>query len=187
MVAELILGQQAGSTSNSGWHMDGWVRWLEGLREGYKRRMQDMCTALEEEQHVLSVDINDNDNSHAEEDNEWECIERTPMYDFSWPAGGMFVWLRVHLENHPLHGRYAEARLARALWVLLTREPYLCLLGPGALFAPDEEVAGRAASFFRLCFAAMPAEEVRGVTRRVTDGIRAFWQVKDLEGLEDVD
>ncbi|PLB42304.1 putative aromatic amino acid aminotransferase [Aspergillus candidus] len=187
MVAELILGQQAGSTSSSsGWHMDGWVRWLEGLREGYQRRMQDMCTALEEGQHILSVDINDNAVTDTEEDNEWECIERTPMYEFSRPAGGMFVWLRVRLENHPLHGKYAEARLTRALWVMLTREPYLCLLGPGTMFAPDEAVVEKAASFFRLCFAAMPAEEVEGVTRRVTDGMKAFWQVKDLEGLEDV-
>lgn len=183
MVAELILGQQAGGTSR-GWHMDGWVRWLEGLREGYKRRMRDMCTVLDEGKHILSVDVHDDSDSNIEEDSEWESIERIPMYDFSWPAGGMFVWLRVRLDNHPLRGRYAVERLARALWVLLTREPFLCLLGPGALFAPSEEVLGRAAAFFRLCFAAMPAEEVVGVTRRVTDGMRAFWRLKDLEGLE---
>ena len=57
LVAELLIGPNSadhtskpgkGETQPEGWKMDGWIRWLEGLRGNYERRMQVMCEALEE-------------------------------------------------------------------------------------------------------------------------------------------
>ncbi|RAH80586.1 aromatic amino acid aminotransferase [Aspergillus japonicus CBS 114.51] len=190
MVAELIVGQQVDSdTSSNGkskgkgkpraWQMDGWVRWLEGLRASYEQRMRDMCTVLEEGKYLVDTDEAD-PNAGT-----WEVLDKVQMYDFTWPTGGMFVWLKVSVETHPLLQRYGAERLSKALWLQLMEKPYLCLMSPGSLFAPTPAALIRSQQYFRLCFAAMPAEEVAGITRRLVDGFRAFWRRKDLDGLED--
>lgn len=60
MVAELLIGpdhkevyeamkkrNRQGEVYNEGWKMDGWVRWLDGLRGNYERRMRVMAEVLE--------------------------------------------------------------------------------------------------------------------------------------------
>ncbi|KAL4804927.1 pyridoxal phosphate-dependent transferase [Aspergillus unguis] len=195
MIAELILGQQvddepAASRKGSDpkpWKMDGWVRWLEGLRAGYESRMQHMCTGLEEGKFAV-IDSNSLSGALSSDEDTWEVVDKVQMYDFSWPTGGMFVWLKVNYENHPLRQQYKPERLAKALWNHLMQKPHLCLLGPGAMFSPTEEVQTlRGYQYFRLCFAAVPADDVTPITQRVVDGFRTFWQRKDLDGLEDDD
>ncbi|KAE8380773.1 aromatic amino acid aminotransferase [Aspergillus bertholletiae] len=186
MVAQLILGQQTennsakSSKNGHSWQMDGWVRWLEGLRGGYERRMQDMCGTLEEGRYIIATDIGLDSSSEES----WEVVDKVQMYDFSWPTGGMFVWIKLRLDTHPLQGRYDPARLSKALWVHLTQKPYLCLLGPGELFAPSQEALDRSWQYCRLCFAAMPEADVKGITVRLVDGFRAFWKRTNLDGLE---
>ncbi|KAL3460028.1 pyridoxal phosphate-dependent transferase [Aspergillus heterothallicus] len=193
MVAELILGQQVddnsvGSSSKEkapkeGWQMDGWVRWLEGLRAGYEHRMQQMCIRLEEGQYTT---IDAATHSEHEEDS-WEILDKVQMFDFSWPTGGMFIWIKVCYDTHPLRAKYAPERLAKAMWVHFTHKPHLCLLGPGTMFSPTEETQRRGWQYLRLCFAAMPEDDVVPVSERLVEGFRAFWQRKDLDGLEDED
>lgn len=178
MVAELLLGQQPDtpSTSEESWKMAGWVRWLQSLRTGYERRMQVMCRVLDEGKYLIH-------DSNAEEIDTWEVIDKVPMYDFVWPAGGMFVWVKVCFETHPLRSKYHLEKLSKALWVHLTRKPYLCLVGPGSLFASTEQAMEESLEYMRLCFAPMAEEEVEDVSRRLVKGFRAFWQRKDLDGL----
>ncbi|PWY74785.1 aromatic amino acid aminotransferase [Aspergillus eucalypticola CBS 122712] len=200
MVAELIVGQQsedgqnaAGASKNKSrkseqaWQMDGWVRWLEGLRAGYEQRMQTMCTILEEGKYLIDSDSawDDAPQPMADDGSAWEVLDKMQMYEFSWPTGGMFVWVKVCIETHPLLEKYGSERLIQALWLHLMQKPYLCLSGPGTMFAPTQELLGRAQGYYRLCFAAMPAEDVSGITRRLVDGFRAFWQRKNLDGLDD--
>jgi DNA-binding transcriptional MocR family regulator len=192
MVAQLILGQQVDSDSGDskksdrGWQMDGWVRWLEGLRGGYERRMQAMCSILEEGKYLIDTDAGLR-RSQPHEESAWEVVDKVQMYDFDWPTGGMFVWIKIRLDTHPLHGKYEPARLSKALWAHLTQKPYLCLLGPGSIFAPSQETRDRSWQYYRLCFAAMPEAEVGSITVRLVDGFRAFWQRTNLDGLEDDD
>ncbi|KAE8353130.1 aromatic amino acid aminotransferase [Aspergillus coremiiformis] len=188
MVANLILGQQPdnesanSSQSNHSWQMDGWVRWLEGLRGGYERRMQSMCSNLEEGKYYIATDTGLQGSGFGDEG--WESIEKVPMYDFTWPTGGMFVWIKLRLDTHPLHGKYEPTRLSNALWVHLMQKPYLCLLGPGRLFAPSQGPLDRSWQYCRLCFAAIPEADVKGITVRLVNGFQAFWQRTDLDGLE---
>ncbi|KAL4886215.1 pyridoxal phosphate-dependent transferase [Aspergillus karnatakaensis] len=191
MVADLILGQQVDDNSTTphkstpqGWQMHGWVRWLEGLRAGYEHRMQQMCKTLEEGKYTTIEAESTQIESETEEES-WEILDKVQIYDFTWPAGGMFVWVKVNFESHPLYKKYGSERLSKALWTQLTKKPYLCLIGPGTMFAPTKEIQARAHPFFRLCFAAMPVDDVVPVSERVIEGFRAFWQRKDLDGLED--
>ncbi|KAL4903379.1 hypothetical protein BDW74DRAFT_156269 [Aspergillus multicolor] len=195
MVAELILGQQLDDKSivsqkrrgtEKAWQMDGWVRWLEGLRAGYEYRMQQMCSGLEEGKYIaLDTQQRDEVVSSENDKDAWEVLDKVQMYDFAWPTGGMFVWVKMNYESHPLFAKYGSAKLAKALWVHFTQKPHLCLLGPGTMFSPTPEVLARGHQYFRLCFAAMPAEDVAPITRRLVDGFSAFWQRKNLDGLED--
>ncbi|KAB8274246.1 pyridoxal phosphate-dependent transferase [Aspergillus minisclerotigenes] len=185
LVAKLILGQQTdhkstnSNKSDRSWQMDGWVRWLEGLRGGYERCMQDMCSTLEEGRYIIASEAGLESSEES-----WEVVDKVQMYDFTWPTGGMFVWIKLRLDTHPLHGRYDPARLSKALWVHLMQKPHLCLLGPGDLFAPSQETLDRSWQYYRLCFAAMPEADVKDITVRLVDGFRAFWKKTDLNGLE---
>ncbi|KAL6233946.1 hypothetical protein BDW75DRAFT_213749 [Aspergillus navahoensis] len=197
MVAELILGQQMDGKSvapqkrndtEKAWQLDGWVRWLEGLRAGYEYRMQQMCSGLEEGKYIaLDTQRSDEFSLSGNDEESWEVLDKVQMYDFAWPTGGMFVWVKVNYESHPLRQKYGPERLAKALWVHFTQKPQLCLLGPGTMFSPTDEIQARGYQYFRLCFAAMPADDVVPITQRMVEGFRTFWQRKNLDGLENDD
>lgn len=195
MVAELLLGQPDHSTragSEHPWGMDGWVRWLEGLRSGYERRMQAMCQILDDGKYIITDNTNANTNTnthHPDTDSDaeidtWEVLTKTQLYDFTYPTGGMFVWIKINFDSHRLRHQYQVTKLSKALWTHLTRKPYLCLVGPGGMFASTGKAAQAAPSYMRLCFAAMDEREVVDVSRRVVEGFRAFWERKDLDGLD---
>ena len=139
MIAQLVMGPDGslppaertgffGSSSASkqqqqkGWKVDGWVRWLEGLRGNYERRMQTMCHILDEgkylvktgrrpslEGHLADLNLsstNGADDPDADADSEWRMITRSsPLYTFLWPRGGMFIWLQMEFSSHPLAAR----------------------------------------------------------------------------------
>ncbi|KAK6609321.1 aromatic amino acid aminotransferase [Botrytis cinerea] len=171
MIAELVMGPQAASADFSkksrseqlaftGWKTDGWVRWLEGLRGTYERRMNRMCAALEDGRYLVKQGT-----SKAISDSEWAVITKTKMYSFDWPRGGMFS--AVDFPNHETH---------------------LVLSAPGTIFSPTPEIAEeRGWQYFRLCFAAVEEEEVEKSSLRFAEAVRAFWMIKKKEDLDDID
>ncbi|KAK5694653.1 hypothetical protein LTR97_009243 [Elasticomyces elasticus] len=211
LIAELVLGPdheglQKTTSKNGkggkgavaegeGWKADGWVRWLEGLRGNYERRMHNMSTILENGKYLVKSGRRGSLTADAEED-EWAVVEKTQIYSFDWPVGGMFIWLRIAFENHPLFKVYEKheegpARLAKALWVFWTTKPYLVLVSPGAIFSPTPEIRDRDGwRYFRLCFAAINEEDLGPTSKRLVDGANAFFRIKDkkvIEGLLDED
>jgi DNA-binding transcriptional MocR family regulator len=191
MVAEVLLGQGAsilkrGSTDDAGWQMDGWVRWLEGLRGEYERRMRDMCTILEEGRSVI-LDSPAAQRRRASNDlSEWAMINKVPMYEFVWPMAGMFVWLKIRFDTHPLLAKYGSEEVCKKLWLFLMKKPFLSLVAPGQAFAPTPEVMGKAYQYFRLCFAPMAVDTVADATQHVVAGFRAFWQLKNFDDIEEL-
>lgn len=189
MIAELIIGPhdksdggRGGAKDGSGWKVDGWVRWLEGLRGSYERRMNRMCSILEEGKYQLkqSTPIRKNED-------DWAVVTKTPMYTFDWPRAGMFVWLKLYLENHPLWKKAPPQKIAQTLWVFLTTKPYLVLVSPGGIFSPTDEI--READgwrFFRICFAAVTEEELDASSQRFVAGMNAFWRIKKVEELDGI-
>lgn len=199
MIAELIMGPPTGDKigaggdkDGKGWSVGGWVRWLEGLRGEYERRMNDMCDALEtgttlvksgrrnsltEITGNLFLDAYSSVQKKKETEDDWSVIETTRIYDFVRPMGGMFIWVRCNFPSHPLASKVALPRLARALWVYWTT--CKVLVSPGAIFAPTAEIQERDAwECFRLCFAACPREDVVPISERFAKGAQAFWRIK---------
>ncbi|KAI0205414.1 pyridoxal phosphate-dependent transferase [Astrocystis sublimbata] len=199
MVAEIIMGPQPEATAAfhsrspkdkatfSGWKMDGWVRWLAGLRGAYERRMQTMCNHLEEHAYQLkqSTPVRD-------ADWDWGVITKTKLYEFDWPRGGMFVWLKVRLEAHPLFGNVGSEgsviggmALASALMIFLTHKPFLVLVSPGTMFSASPQIAAsKGWAFFRLCFSAETDERNSDCSLRFGQGVQKFWRIKKVAEIE---
>ncbi|KAF2140397.1 uncharacterized protein K452DRAFT_289137 [Aplosporella prunicola CBS 121167] len=209
MIAELIIGPQSkkdggsgGSKNGQGWNVDGWVRWLEGLRGNYERRMNAMCDVLDAGKSVVKTGrrssltqmlrssfhpSSSNGCDEDIEDDEWAVVETSSMFDFVRPLGGMFVWLRFDFSTHPLARSVPGPRLSRALWVYWTSEPYRVLVSPGGIFAPDEEIRQRDSwRCFRLCFAACPEEDIVPISQRLTKGVQKFWRIRDRKTIDDI-
>ncbi|KAM7208718.1 Pyridoxal phosphate-dependent transferase [Naviculisporaceae sp. PSN 640] len=85
------------TSSSQGWKKDGWIRWLEGLRGQYERRMIRMCRILDSGSSIVRSSV-----PASRRDNDCLVITKTPIFDYSWPRGGMFVWVRLLFETHPL-------------------------------------------------------------------------------------
>ncbi|MCJ1354078.1 MAG: hypothetical protein MMC33_004065 [Icmadophila ericetorum] len=187
IIAELIMGSQSdsgsgGAKDGSGWNTSGWVRWLEGLRGNYERRMNVMCTVLEDGKELVK-----SGRRGSLADDGWSVIEKTLLYDFVWPLGGMFIWVKVNLQSHPLFKKISPAKLARALWVFNTEKPYLLLVAPGAMFSPTEEISEKEGwSYFRLCFAAVDNNVLEDMAKRYVSALQAFWQKKNLDDIEEI-
>jgi DNA-binding transcriptional MocR family regulator len=183
VISEFVKKSKKEQATFTGWKTDGWVRWLAGLRGVYERRMNRMCEALEEGRFQL------NQGTPLEtSESDWAVILKTEVYSFSWPRGGMFVWIQMHYESHPLFGQIEDARLAQLCWIFLTMAPYLVLVSPGLIFSPSQEIAEKQGwKYYRLCFAAVSEEEVGKSSKRFAEGIKAFWLIKDKKVLEDID
>jgi DNA-binding transcriptional MocR family regulator len=193
IIAQTIIGEQLKDKGAlalkkqevSSWRMDGWVRWLEGLRGGYERRMNDMCSILEENKYLFSESTEIS--STVDHVNDWEVVNRVQMYDFVWPKGGMFAWVEIRLETHPLRTKYSERKLSKAFWIHLTKKPHLCLVAPGQIFAAGPKSAEKEHRYIRVAFAPMDPEDVSPFTRRLVEGFRSFWKRENLDGLDDDD
>jgi len=210
MVAELVMGPDPSANSDAkqsfaalrsskdraefaGWKMDGWVRWLEGLRGQYERRMNRMCQILDENSFQLKTGSFANHSASA--DNDWGVVTKTQLFDFSWPRGGMFVWIRMHFERHPLwQAQRTDApllvdgtALSTALMMFLTGKQYLVLVSPGMMFSADDKVRREIGwAYYRLCFAAETEERVDSCTERFVAGVQRFWRIKDVKVIEDI-
>ncbi|KAH7135130.1 aromatic amino acid aminotransferase 1 [Dendryphion nanum] len=192
MIAELLIGPQSstdpgrgGAADGSGWKVDGWVRWLEGLRGNYERRMNAMCDVLASGQRLVKAGRRNSLTQIVEDEDEWSVIETTPIYSFIRPLGGMFVWVRFDFTSHPLRRDFPGARLSHALWILWTKKPYLCLVAPGTMFAPTEQIMDEDGyNCVRLCFAACPEDQLGDITDRFVKGAQAFWRIRDKGRME---
>jgi DNA-binding transcriptional MocR family regulator len=190
MIAELLMGPsdgaidpgRGGSKDGSGWKADGWVRWLEGLRGNYERRMQVMASILDEGRFFVL--------QHHTNPEGFEVVSKTQLYDFNYPMGGMFLWLRCNFEAHPLYSDatskdkqvFTGAQLAQALWLFLTKDQYRVLVAPGTMFAPSEEIRDQTAwQYYRLCFAAVEDHIVKSSSENFIHGVRDFWVLEANE------
>ncbi|RDW82994.1 PLP-dependent transferase-3 [Coleophoma crateriformis] len=195
MIAGLVMGPQphvkalpknkAEAMSFNGWQVSGWVRWLEGLRGEYERRMTRMCTALEAGRFQLKQQT-----PTKQADNDWAVISKTEMYEFDWPRAGMFVWVHMFFNTHPLFNELGQdgPLLARNLWIFLTTSPYKCLVTPGGAFSPTPAIAAEKGwQYFRLCFAAVDDDTVTMFSERFAQGVSAFWKIKDRKEFEAID
>ncbi|CAN8095504.1 unnamed protein product [Discula destructiva] len=206
VISELVIGQQqqpaavaqswlslrtnTERAAFTGWQMDGWVRWIAGLRGEYERRMNRMCRILDEGAVWIKQGT-----PRAAADSDVCVLSKVTLYEFDWPRGGMFVWLRVFFESHPLFGVPSSdgadiidgTALSTGLLLFMTQKPYLVLVSPGMMFSATEAIRRNVGwQYFRLCFAAETEENVDACSQRFTQGVKRFWGIKTAKELEEI-
>lgn len=157
------------------WGMSGWVDWLAALRDVYALRKDNMCVALAK--HASTPTTHDDDADDA------VVVATKPMYEFVSPDGGMFVWVRVRIEEHPAYKSFTRSRtkleMMTALWGFVA-DTQLALPCPGWIFAASERIKQReAAEMMRFCFAAVEEVEVGEATERWGRGVQVFWGMSE--------
>ncbi|SPQ21076.1 9d477292-7c3a-4d42-a2f0-d007f2380576 [Thermothielavioides terrestris] len=203
LISELVLGSSPQSQSAraafsllrspreqaafKGWDMSGWVRWIEGLRGTYERRMARMCRILDAGSRlVTSSPLSSSPSSTAatdrpasesesesEPESEWSPQTYQPQYH---PT------IRLRLPPPVLDG----PTLAAALMVFLTEKPYRVLAAAGGMFAATDAARrdARGWAYFRLCFAAEAEANIDRAAERFVRGVHAFWEVRDVREIE---
>lgn len=145
-----------------------------------------MCSILEEGQYVVKSGRRKSlDRAGEEHDEQWSVVDKTPLFDFVWPMGGMFLWVHMQFETHPLWNKIDKEKLAMALWILLTTSKYLVLVSPGSIFASSENIRKEKSwAYFRMCFAAVDEPDVEKCSRRFVEGVKSFWGINRVADIE---
>ncbi|KAI5800164.1 pyridoxal phosphate-dependent transferase [Peziza echinospora] len=189
-INRLLLATEAGTQQPSGftqalvadllvnkWGAEGFVGWMEYLRDVYKGKMEVMVE-------VLRGDDEEEEEEEEEEVEGFICVRE--MYTFTPPPAGMFIWVKILYQNHPLY-HYFPSTLPERLWDYLAMK-HLVLVTPGSLFPTTggDNMGYEGDPHFRLSFSVFEThEEVRRVTRAFVRGVTAFWGIsrEELEGI----
>lgn len=217
LVAEMLLGPDREDAKDKrtgggkekaavGWKMDGWIRWLEGLRGNYERRMKIMSETIEAGKYITTTSALNVDSpskstrrrtiaantpptprqikTHVDDNDDFELLSRTQIYDFNPPMAGMFLWVRVDYTTHPVYSALPSPQLAHGHWIHQTLPGYRVLTAPGTIFAPTDAIReDKAWSYYRLCFAAIDEELVRTASEAFVRSCHDFWTMskEDIE------
>ncbi|KAL0579527.1 hypothetical protein V5O48_002456 [Marasmius crinis-equi] len=170
------------------WKYEGYIRWLKGLRSQYKGRRDDFVDCLAEQ---FSLRETVRTEGHLEGCTVYEASlraqnifvdDKTPhvaVLSFVPPTSGMFVWLEVHFENHPLFGTLETTTLEMKLWTDLAEAGLV--LGPGYLFSATRgENASRRRGHFRVSFSQCSLEEMKKSSKILSSVFREFMKLKSI-------
>ncbi|EPQ59207.1 PLP-dependent transferase [Gloeophyllum trabeum ATCC 11539] len=131
------------------WGFEGYVRWLRGLGAQYTARRDFFIDAFAEE---FDLDLSTGQSGAwrgcdvylatekvkptGEMSEKFALTARRPLFSFVPPTSGMFVWLKVHFENHPKFRKGDDSNEMK-LWIALAESGLL--IAPGWFFAADQE------------------------------------------------
>ncbi|KAH9483055.1 Aromatic amino acid aminotransferase C56E4.03 [Psilocybe cubensis] len=132
------------------WQDKGYIQWLKGLGTEYTRRRNFFIDTLLAKFHLEVVPADSPHNlfpgtvryiasakgAYLDEKRGSGAAARKPLFSFVPPTSGMFIWLQLHLEDHPKFKDVAKESLEMQLWVKLAEGGLL--IGPGNMFAADK-------------------------------------------------
>ncbi|ERT02798.1 hypothetical protein HMPREF1624_01100 [Sporothrix schenckii ATCC 58251] len=131
------------------WGHEGYLKWLEHLRDSYTQRRNILLDA---------------------------CVDHLPAGIVSWnaPTAGMFHWLKVDHTRHPDHGKRGILELEEEIFDLCIEKGVL--VGRGSWFAaePDQPPEGL---YFRATFAAASAPAMTEAIRRFGEAVRESYRL----------
>ncbi|PCH40915.1 PLP-dependent transferase [Wolfiporia cocos MD-104 SS10] len=131
------------------WKYDGYLRWLHGLAVQYKTRRDFFIDCLAEEFHLersatyvsfwKGLDVYDAYAKPRKRFMSEKSALGAKMFSFVPPSSGMFIWMRLHFENHPAYRSQDEDEesLEIQLWTKIAEGGVL--ISPGWFFAADTQ------------------------------------------------
>jgi len=177
------------------WKMSGYLRWLKGLKSQYRARRNDFVD-LFVEQEGSAIDSRYTDQGVIEFraarkrsafSEKWSSRysdekEKPVLFSFVPPQGGMFLWMKIHLSNHPHLGHKSSEELITDLWQKIADAKVL--VAPGTMF--DAQGSGfqeklaftpEHDGFFRMSFSSADYETMKNGVNIIGDITRKFFEV----------
>ncbi|KIJ70016.1 hypothetical protein HYDPIDRAFT_77313 [Hydnomerulius pinastri MD-312] len=169
------------------WTYDGYVRWLQGLTTEYTQRRNFMVDCFVDEFMLETGPATIEAWSgcttyHACYKpktgalNEKYPLQSRTMFSFVPPIGGMFLWIKLHLDQHPSFVPGSEESLEVKLWTRLAESGVL--FGPGWMFA--SAVMGgetkEAPGHMRISFSLAESSDLQKATKIFGRVIREFFE-----------
>ncbi|KAG2348855.1 PLP-dependent transferase [Suillus weaverae] len=175
------------------WTYDGYIRWLRGLRTEYQQRRNFFIDCVAEEFHLDAVpavagvwegcsvyQASSKVKKSSRMTEKYSARNRT-MFSFVPPVAGMFVWMRLHLEQHPSFVPGNEDTLETKLWTKLAENGVL--FAPGWIFAANalaEDSGNNDSGHFRISFSNAEFADLKKAVTIFGRVIREFFQEEDL-------
>ncbi|EJD35333.1 PLP-dependent transferase [Auricularia subglabra TFB-10046 SS5] len=165
LVATLLCEQWGG--------VDDYLRWLRGLRAQYTMR-RDFTVDCFAAAFTLSEHFEDGVAKLIGSARQGE----TTLFEFIPPVGGMFIWIKLHLHNHPAAAENALSdqqidEIERALWTELAEEGLL--VTPGWYFNAAQ-LQGK--GHFRIAYSYTEADEMRAGVQIFARVVKRAFQVE---------
>ncbi|GAA6009684.1 aminotransferase-like domain-containing protein [Rhodotorula paludigena] len=187
------------------WKLEGYLRWLKGIKAQYRDRRNLMVDALLDLSHA-SLDARQagsgfeywTQDAHDRDEKGFVARVNGGMSEkggegagrrilsFVSPQGGMFVWLRVHFATHPRFHSKPTNELLAELWEDFAE--HNVLIAPGTMFSardfpqqpPKEEgafaVAEEGDAFFRIAFSTATAEQIHEAAKIIAQRVEHFFR-----------
>ncbi|KAH7879766.1 pyridoxal phosphate-dependent transferase [Lentinula edodes] len=127
------------------WHYEGYIRWLKALRLQYKQRRDYFLDCFADEFHLKATLSTEGYTAgahiyHASLKpkrsfvllSEKDVAYSKPLFSFVPPSSGMFLWLELHLDDHPSFSSLGYKALEMKLWTEIADAGVL--FAPGAMF-----------------------------------------------------
>ncbi|KAJ7180012.1 pyridoxal phosphate-dependent transferase [Mycena crocata] len=179
------FGQSLVTATLLEWGYEGYIRWLKALRLQYTLRRNTLLDCLAEEFQMTvtasttgmwegcqvysgSVKPKRSINGYFNE----KAPMSTPLFSFVPPTSGMFVWIKVHFDQHPEFTSLGSESLEMKLWIEFAEAGLL--LGPGSMFCPTGDYASETSGHFRISFSNSENEEMKKATQIFGAVIRKF-------------
>lgn len=175
------------------WTYDGYIRWLRGLRTEYQQRRNFFIDCLADEFHLHAVPaaagvwqgcIAYQASSKVKKSTimteKYSNRNRT-MFSFVPPVAGMFVWMKLHLDQHPSFTPGDEDTLETKLWTKLAENGVL--FGPGWMFAAnalDGDSENTNAGHFRISFSNVDLPDLKKAVTIFGRVVREFFEEEGL-------
>ncbi|EIM84645.1 PLP-dependent transferase [Stereum hirsutum FP-91666 SS1] len=164
------------------WGIDGYLEWLQNLRHSYAVRRDWMCDALNEYFDLNTPSGSIETYAYLKSVSSTTTTERKPIFSFTPPAAGMFIYLKFHLSHlasfQSILASQPPPPSAEDEWVAQTWKKLAdakVLLTPGTYYTPFQGEPSstnlmtpreKGVAFFRLAFSFVDRDEmVEGIKR----------------------
>ncbi|KAF9260461.1 PLP-dependent transferase [Marasmius fiardii PR-910] len=172
------------------WGQEGFLRWMTGLRHKYAVRRDWMCDSLAELFDVVPAPEGLVDDVVAYPKGRGGEGRTAPFFSFSYPKGGMFLWIKLDLSQNPIYQKMkadgeanAEQKWADEFWVSMIKSKVL--LVPGSYYTPilgdDQRMEqDTAVAHFRLAFSLETREDMHVGIQRMARTFEENWELKKI-------
>ncbi|KAJ7604554.1 pyridoxal phosphate-dependent transferase [Mycena polygramma] len=183
------FGQSLVTATLLEWGYEGYIRWLKGLRLQYTMRRDFFVDCLAEE---FQLAVTAGTSGMFEGCQVYHGFakpkrsltryynEKTPtignaLFSFVPPTSGMFVWLKIHFDQHPAFTKLGAESLELKLWTELAEAGVL--FGPGAMFSPTQDWSSERSGHFRISFSMLENDDMKKAVTIFGGVIRKFMGV----------